>query len=82
MDGNGLFTKATEHDKRVVMLAQELFLRRAADLDLDLVGRDNYNDLVDEATNALMGADAFLTAAQGWVAEKGEPKRKAPRKKR
>lgn len=78
-NGDGLIKRAgaTERDRRVVVLAQELFLRRAADLKLDVVGRDNYDSLVDEATHALMGADAFLHAARGWVEERGAPKKRA-----
>ena len=65
-----------EREKRLVMIAQELFLRRAAVLELPKSDEETSDLLANEASNALVGASAFLSCAELWVQEEDDDNRR------
>ncbi len=71
-NGNGPFRDMSERDKRLVMIAQELFLRRAAALELPKSDERISDLLANEASNSLVGASAFLSCVELWVGEEDD----------
>lgn len=75
MKSNGNGIGGEDRERRVIILAQELFLRRATDVDLEPLDAEGvYDSMHDEALNSLVAATAFFDSVESWT--KAGPKKR------